>query len=286
MKIAFIVTYIDLEFIDNFIASFKNNSSIDATIIVVSQRSDLSWKLDNPNTKIIYIRLQEIVNSSKARNVAIKYIHNNNKVFDFILFPDDDTVYDASFFSELLQINNSDRCYIMPVFTIEENKIFKVIPFKNGDLIDTNGWKFIGTVNMVIDYKTFMSVGFFDENIGAGSYYGAGEDGDYFIRCCLICGGFIYNDKIYNYHPSPKNTYANLDLKSMIKRFNRYGRGLVYMLCKHEMYINAFLLANKGLLGVFKSILFFRPKLAICYLLSWIERNRILINLYFNKRKQ
>ena len=44
------------------------------------------------------ISLNNKVSSSRSRNIGIEYIVNHNVQFDYLLFPDDDTTFDSSFF--------------------------------------------------------------------------------------------------------------------------------------------------------------------------------------------
>lgn len=46
----------------------------------------------------------------------------------------------------------------------------------------TNNYQNAMSVNMIIQYDHFIEIGFFDERMGVGAKYGAGEDGDFFLE--------------------------------------------------------------------------------------------------------
>lgn len=90
------------------------------------------------------------------------------------------------------------------------------------------------SVNMIIQYDHFIEIGFFDERMGVGAKYGAGEDGDFFLRICERFGPFVFNQHLHTFHPASDTKFATISLKALIERYKKYGEGVVFLLCKHK----------------------------------------------------
>lgn len=105
------------------------------------------------------------------------------------------------------------------------------------------------SVNMVISSEIQKKVGYFDENLGVGNYYGAGEDVDYYIRCIKAGGTFYYIKNLWNYHPLNATKHIDSTLTDLRKRYNSYGRGQIFMLLKHNLIAEALKCTLNGLFG-------------------------------------
>jgi glycosyltransferase involved in cell wall biosynthesis len=101
-----------LKLIDSIDDNIKN---IKVLLVVVSQECKLEYKTKNSLLTIVFID-EEKMGLSKARNIALKYLLNNNLSAEYIMFPDDDSSFDVSFFIHFPSILGSNKCYITPIY--------------------------------------------------------------------------------------------------------------------------------------------------------------------------
>lgn len=271
--VIFITTYVDEYTINNLVDSILvNDYQVKIAFIIVSQSIKLRWNNTNINVTIIYIDSGKKLSLSAARNYAIKHIIKNDIKSKHVIFPDDDTTFDSSFFGNYIDAIEEEKSYIMEVYCQGTNKMYKHNNFGDKKRMSINNWNSVGSVYMIISYSVFKQVGLFDESLGAGARYGSSEDVDYYIRCCRECTYFIYTKQLRNYHPSPSDTFNNLTIKQLIKRFNGYGKGAVYALCKNKLYSDALTICLRALGGAVKSLVSLKFSLSLCYFLSFFTR--------------
>ena len=133
----------------------------------------------------------------------------------------------------------------------------------DGALLKKKDVLFVGCVRLMLSKDTFYKVGYFDEQLGIGAKYGAGEDGDYFLRA-LEYDEFHYTAKVYNFHPSPSLKYSKLKFKELILRFNNYGRGCLVCL--------------RAIAGGGIALITGRWRLACAYWFSFFTRLSVLLS--------
>lgn len=248
-----------------------NNKSIRAYTIIINQDRIKFIKENNSNNIFNVINLKinndKFLNSSTARNIALDYILTNNIKSHYICFPDDDTTFDAVFFDELHQIicKGNLKNYIFDVYCQNSKELFHKIKYDEGTLIKKNDYVYVGAVNILIYYDTFIKTGLFDTKFGVNAIYGAGEDGDYFLRV-LRNYKFYYTKKIYNFHPSKINSYSNFNYSRHRIKLRNYGKGVIVLLIKHKMFFEAFKVSIRALGGFFYYLYKLMPKVAIIYL--------------------
>lgn len=185
---------------------------------------------------------------SQARNLAIRYIRDKGIQGRYVMFPDDDTLFDNNFF-EMFESRVQGNT-IIDVYGTGTNILFKQIRYKQNDRLCERDYATAMSVNMIIDYDTFAQTGYFDERLGVGAPYGSGEDVDYYIRCCRHTpAGFRYERNLYNYHPLPNDKYRTMTFRMLVKRYRNYGRGMIYLFCKHRMYFSAIKCVCSGMAG-------------------------------------
>lgn len=276
--IVFVSTFVDLKNINYLIDSICKaslNTDLNILLLIVCQNNLLIKFKDTKTVHIECLYKSAILPLSIARNVAIEYIMSRQIKMDFIMFPDDDSTFDETFFLNYKTCIKKKQNYLIDVYCTGTNKLFKNINSMEFGLLQAKNWHSACSVNMLISSESFFKVTFFDEMLGVGSKYGAGEDNDYFIRVCKVSNGFIYNKKMYNYHPAIKDTSQKYTLLSLVQRYKKYGVGVVAFLCKHAMFKDAFIICLRALLGSIKNLLVFNFRLSLAYLSSFYFRSKM-----------
>jgi hypothetical protein len=151
--------------------------------------------------------------------------------------------------------------------------------FKDGQVLNKSNWNKACSVNMVICYASLKRLKEFDENLGVGAKYGSGEDCDFFIRCQNEGFKFVFTNRLATFHPQPKKTYDNLPLNLLVKRFDNYGKGIIFLLIKHSMPVAALNACLRGFGGCFISLVRGDFRLSYAYFFSTINRFSLFIHL-------
>lgn len=274
----FIATFIDLKMVEGFLSSLQFNRCIGLQVVLVAQNNieiDISNYQSQYNL-ITVLRVSEQLSLSKARNVGIEYINVNNITSDYVMFPDDDSSFSVEFFENFKALVSCNT--LIDVYCRGSKELFKPTSYKSGDILGRWQYQASMSVNMIVDRNTFSTVGCFDENMGVGATYGAGEDGDYFIRCCNASGrGFKYEKGLWNFHPKGIDKYKHMSLAQLNRRYRNYGRGVIYLLCKHDMKLAAVRCCFDALAGSLVALFKLEFKLSCARLYAFIVRSSTLI---------
>lgn len=273
----FITTFVVKDNVDNLLASLKSNRQLDILVLVVCQGGNIIDEIFQGNTIVKGLLIDSTLGLSAARNIAIRFVVENQIMAEHVMFPDDDSLFAPSFFERYKQSVCRNVNYIIDVYSTGTTRLFKSHKYSANKQFFRSDWKVACSVNMLISYDSFITTGFFDENLGVGTKYGAGEDNDYFIRVCSNSDCFLYNKQLYNYHPAPKQIYREYTQKQLIRRYNSYGKGLVYCLCKHRMIYSAVLVCCRAIGGALWSLVHFQFSSFVCYLLSFFARISVLL---------
>jgi len=279
----FISTFCDLTNIGRLLASSANNNhNIFLGIVLVAQRN---LELDiipfiSDCTQVYVVQNDKMLGLSEARNVALQFIFENNLVSDYIMFPDDDSTYDSEFFNHFLTKVTGNT--LIDVYATGSHQLFRPLKYQQDDVLSVKQYDAANSVNMIVDFSLVKAVGLFDEKMGVGSAHGAGEDGDYFIRCCKASGkGFRYEKALWNYHPLGDNKYKLMTLDQLINRYKNYGRGVIYMLCKHKLYRSALNCILSAFIGGIIAFVQLDFKLGIARFYAFFTRVSMFTKLIF-----
>ncbi len=261
--LVFIITCTNDLNINNCIESISiGNKSVKLLCLILLQ-NNIKLSLDKyitDYTDIKVFNIDNIIALSKARNLLL----SSHSIIPsaYYMFPDDDSLFDNLFFDRFEHII-SQNTLIAVKATQDKKTFFLKMPHKS--IATISDYAKAISVNMIIKGSVIENVGGFDENLGVGNYYGAGEDNDYFIRCNKI-ESFTFSNDIWNYHPLQQN--ISLPVSKLIARYKSYGRGVVYMLLKHRMYGAAFKVIFRGYAGAILNLISLNIKKAYVYFIA------------------
>lgn len=279
----FISTCTVLDYINNLFSSIANNNKSLKVCVVTLFQCGLDTDIDYNTSESVFVKLKcdKLCSLSKARNLGIQYIKDRNIVADYVMFPDDDSSFDKNFFDNFKKEVDSDT--LINVFCEGTKVLYQKMPQLNY-LEKTDNYQNAMSVNMIIQYNHVMEIGFFDERMGVGALYGAGEDGDYFLRICERFGSFVFNQHLYTFHPAPNTKYAVISLKKLIGKYKKYGEGVIFLLWKHKKYRQAIHCMIMGILGAFKALLIdFNMKLCLARIAGFYYRSKMLLFLFLHR---
>lgn len=281
-----ISTFIDKKMIEILLNSLKSNNSIKLSLVLLAQKGmkiDVS-EYESEFNDIIVINTDNLCGLSLARNICIKYISENKIEAKYVMFPDDDCFFDSDFFENFRMVTADNLPYIIASYgTGSKTHIIKTNN-KDGDRLSINSSNIVASINLLVPYSLFVQVGLFDENLGVGAKYGAGEDADYYFRCFEHIDFFIYTNKLFNFHPFATNKNKELTFLQLKSKYIKYGNGAVYLYYKHQMIRSALYLCARGFGGVIISLLKFQFRMSCVYFIVGFTRSFMLIKLACSRK--
>lgn len=193
----------------------------------------------NDNNKV-----EEIVNKYKNK-IKIQYkksnklglSYNRNLGIDMakgkvVGFPDDDCVYEDDTLEKVIKFFEANKEYrIYSCKTMDENKVDAFKKMHDG-ICEINSLNVLDTITSITFFVNYREDEYtrFDEQLGVGGSFGAGEEIDYILN--LISMGYkgkYFGDDII-YHPAKKHSKS----KEKYQRDFNYGRGFG-ALCKKQI---------------------------------------------------
>lgn len=171
----------------------------DIEVIIIDQNLNSKLKdyvyLEFNNLNIIYLK-SSIKGLSKARNKGL--LHANG---DVIVFSDDDVVYKTDYFLNLLIIENknpSTDVFIAKLLNIENDEFYTSPPdplyFSNG-LIN-----YMSCCSVTLNVRKESIINF-NQELGAGEYFGACEDSDFVLQLFRNKVKFNFFEELIVRHP-------------------------------------------------------------------------------------
>jgi len=224
---------------------------------------DYNWLGAVFKTKIISSNRLSL---SAARNLALSHIAPLNDSCEIIGFPDDDCWYTNDLIEKVIDYFHSNpqcNCLCTNVFDPKRNKSYGHRPLNVALKVNYNNlFKLPISVGIFIRRDSSISQQlFFDENLGAGTKLGSGEETDLIARLLELKCRIDYNGAIQVYHPVIP--YLETD----ISKYELYSRGFGYLVAR--------LLKNKHYIVVLYFVETLLRSLigAIVYIFNSIKRN-------------
>ena len=260
----------DVGLISQLITSIEaSHGKVKIGLILIKQGK--AWPKEQLSPLLLkLINGPERLSLSKARNLGLNHLFQEKLHAKHIIFPDDDSTFDAEYFKNYARLCQEGEAYLSKIKNLEDGKNYKTYP----DTKTTGGidlLPLVASVSLIIPHPWVQKIGPFDEQLGAGASYGSSEDLDYFLRA-LDYGKFSFLPEIYNLHPSRFGKYDSLSSTQIKQRFQTYTDGYLYVFFKHKLFNKLKLFPERALGGFVLSLLKFDIKLAMQYF--WLYRYR------------
>lgn len=202
-----------------FFNSMELQDYKDFELIIVDQsENELTHNLCRDYQKRLnVIYLKSAIGLSIARNLGIS--EATGQIF---CFPDDDCTYYPDTLANVVNyfsINPNIDIVYGRIFDKELNRPI-IKKWKNRP-IRINEWNFYSYTTSITIFSRDRTVKF-DDELGAGSFFGSNEDTDYIYRMLRTKHSIYYDPKIMVNHPPP--SFENLDSKKIIKYGMGFGR--------------------------------------------------------------
>lgn len=283
--IAFVTTCVDDRHIYDLLDSvYEHHHDVRCAILLLVQNS-IKVNIEKYYVEEIDIRVistNNIIPLSVARNILLKeFVLNEHDpvIAQYYMFPCDDTSLDDIFFMNFKSEVVSNTLIVVRASENKDKYFPKLPKYEYARKSDYNK---VLSVSMIISWRSLLNVGLFDENLGVGCYYGAGEDNDFFLRCNEF-EPFRFCRGLYTMHPS-QGIILQLPVETLIKRYKSYGRGVIYVLCKHSLYWQALKVCLRGYLGSIKNFVLLNFKMMRVYFVAANERTKTLFRYIFIKK--
>lgn len=176
---------------------------------------------------------------SKARNIGLVYVSG-----DIVGFPDDDCWYPQAFLTTVFRVfdEHPNAAYLCGQYT-EPGVINKYFPQEMRSLSGFADSRFGSSVSLFVNLKRLRNIRLkFDESLGAGAKYPAGEETDLMSSMILAGNMGIYDPDVCAFHMIERGVRSASVLRL---RSRAYG----YWLGKHS---NNLSVASLFFLGVAK----------------------------------
>ncbi len=241
--------------------SLQNQKYKNFEIIIVDQSSSRKTEevvklYDNMSISYHHVSFRGL---SKARNYALKKC--NGEYFALI---DDDASYPPEYFYNASRI--VEKKTILSGNIIDLNGITPINEYhsvKDNTLLSIRKIRRMApSAALIIPYEIYKAGIQFDNNMGAGTYFGSGEETDFILQAIDIGYQVKYTKNLTIVHPTIK---VNCTKSEELKKVEAYSRGLAaliqkdriirgnnrLLLIKIETYIKIFIKIT-GILGTEK----------------------------------
>jgi GT2 family glycosyltransferase len=218
--------------LERFLSSLDSQTHREFEVVVVDQNRDerLLPLLTAYRKRLSLSYLRSETGLSRARNVGLRYLTG-----DVVAFPDDDCWYPPDLLEQVAYILRAhpELDGFTGRMTDEHgrsgNASFDKRP---GLLAQANVWQRATSISLFLRRGVIETVGGFDETlgIGAGTFWGGGEDIDYALRAVEAGFKVYYRPDIIVFHPG----FPAPDYSKLANRAFKYGAGIGRVWRKHD----------------------------------------------------
>ncbi|MCG6405526.1 glycosyltransferase [Vibrio fluvialis] len=238
----FVTSSQPFELIDSFLESVERQSPhLYIDVVFVNQnKNNYTGHKYRRDGELKIIEVNEVIPLSKARNIAISNACLSN--YNFIAFPDDDCWYSDGLLDNIVKFfrkNQGIDILCANVLDPSNNKTYGDRPRDSRILISENNiFKYPISVGIFIRMSDLInSQIYFDEQLGAGTKIGSGEETELIYRLLKKQFRCLYDGGIYVYHPVVDGKYCSND----IKKYFAYGVGFGFlcrkMICNKDFSV-------------------------------------------------
>lgn len=201
-------------------------------IIIVDQNRNgiLDYVLDKyRNLSIRHLRV-DFSGLSRAKNYGVEQAHG-----DWVCFPDDDCRIFQDTFVTAFQLIKENQCDLIFGKCIDSKGEDSVLKFKKEPYFLNKENMLGGFVEATVVCKKEIFAKFqFDENMGAGCFFGAEEGFDWLYRLLNESDyKAFYSPAIKFYHPQVILSKGD---SSALNRVYKYRCGTAYLCVKHQLW--------------------------------------------------
>jgi len=202
---------------------------------------------------------------SAARNCGLSVMHQKDYRAHHLMFPDDDTTFNAAFFAQYPRLTVPGKAYVGRMLNLEDQQGYKAYPSKNLLEQKEGLLSYIASAGLILPQFVVKTVGQFDERLGVGAPWGSSEDVDYYLRCTKYTS-FNFVRELYTFHPGRFAKYGRMSAAKIWKRFKGYSDGYYFVMYKHGLQSRLRWLPLRALGGAAVSLLKANVPLSFLYL--------------------
>jgi GT2 family glycosyltransferase len=195
------------------------------------------------NQNEVPIKLSEDISSNPLFEIqttntrSVSSARNSLKIpegIEWIVFCDDDGYLCPGYTEKLNQIINKNDLEILAgsIVRDDNSNYYSLRHKKGGSLRYFRNTKNLMGSNFIIKAKVFDDLGRFDEDFGAGSYWGSSEETDFCWKAYFVGKKMEFFPELIVYHVPPFNE----SLRDGFKKAFRYGVGKGAMVSKWLFY--------------------------------------------------
>jgi GT2 family glycosyltransferase len=207
------------------------NQKIKPQKVILINQNEVPIKLseDISSNPLFEIQITNTRSVSSARN-SLKIPEG----IEWIVFCDDDGYLCPGYTEKLNQIINKNDLEILAgsIVRDDNSNYYSLRHKKGGSLRYFRNTKNLMGSNFIIKAKVFDDLGRFDEDFGAGSYWGSSEETDFCWKAYFVGKKMEFFPELIVYHVPPFNE----SLRDGFKKAFRYGVGKGAMVSKWLFY--------------------------------------------------